>query len=501
MLKSGLLPRFAVLALLLTLLPGPARAQDATDVISLAASGLHNPRGMAWNDEGELFVAVAGAGGSTAMGDATPEPVMAGGTSGVMMISDGCPVQAAHGLPSTRGMSGHEQGPGAVAFLDGTMYILQDSAGPPSFIEDGFPNGVYAATEDGGVRLVADISTWVNENPVANVPYDKTDLGEPFAMLAGKGELWVLESNSGQVLTVTPDGQITRVADLSKIHPVPTGFALAPDGGVYVSFLTPAPYTDGSSRVVKVTASGDVSEVWTGLTMVTGLAVDARGTLYAVEMSTGNTDAPPFTNPNSGRVVRQTGPSALEEVVTGIDYPIAAAIGPDGGLYISFPAFGGDDVIGGIARVDIASITAPVEIPADLLSQSRCSGAATPAASTPMATMGADAAEATATQIATAEATGAATPALSGKTLTGAVAVDIKEFAFNPADITVKVGTVVTWTNSDPVAHTATDPNGAFNSGNLNQGQSFSFTFDTPGTYSYICSYHPFMKGTITVEE
>jgi plastocyanin len=65
------------------------------------------------------------------------------------------------------------------------------------------------------------------------------------------------------------------------------------------------------------------------------------------------------------------------------------------------------------------------------------------------------------------------------------------------------VGTVVTWTNSDVVAHTATatNPQGAFNSGNLNTGQSYSFTFDTAGTYDYFCSYHPFMKGTIIVEE
>ena len=493
-----------LVAIVTAMAPLLSFAQDNQDAISLAASGLNNPRGFTWNAEGELFVATAGAGGTDQMTSDTQEPVMAGGTSGVMVISDGCPVQVAHGLPSTRGMSGHEQGPAAVAFLDGVLYVLQDSAGPPEFIRDGFPNGVYAVEKDGGVRLVADITTWVNENPVAHVPYDKTDLSETFAMLAGKGELWVLESNSGQVLTVTPDGKITRVADLSENHPVPTGFALAPDGGVYVGFLTPAPYADGSSRVVKVTASGEVSEVWTGLTMVTGLGVSPNGTLYAIEMSTGNTDEPPFTQPGSGRVVRQTGPASHEVVVTGIDYPIAAAFGPDGGFYAGFPAFGGDDVTGGIIRIDVASITEPVQVPAGILEESRCATAvmATPEAS-PHAMMEPADAAATATSVATsAPGSPVATPDLHEKTLTGAVAVEIKDFAFNPAEIRITAGTVVTWTNSDVVAHTATatDPRGAFDSGNLNPGQSFSFTFDTAGTYEYFCSYHPFMKGTIVVE-
>ena len=58
------------------------------------------------------------------------------------------------------------------------------------------------------------------------------------------------------------------------------------------------------------------------------------GTLYAAEMATGNTDQAPFVSPGTGRVVRQTGPDSLEEVVTGLDYPIAMAWGPDGAIYV-----------------------------------------------------------------------------------------------------------------------------------------------------------------------
>lgn len=78
--------------------------------------------------------------------------------------------------------------------------------------------------------------------------------------------------------------------------------------------------------------------------------------------------------------------------------------------------------------------------------------------------------------------------------------VQIRDFAFGPGTVTVAVGDTVTWTNSDSAPHTATAESGAFDSGNLDAGQSFSFTFTTPGTYVYRCDYHSEMQGTIVVE-
>ena len=71
--------------------------------------------------------------------------------------------------------------------------------------------------------------------------------------------------------------------------------------------------------------------------------------------------------------------------------------------------------------------------------------------------------------------------------------------------ITARVGDTINWTNRDPVVHTTTSgQDGVFdgtgwNSGLLNQGQSFSRTFTTAGTFSYTCVVHPSMNGTITV--
>jgi plastocyanin len=87
--------------------------------------------------------------------------------------------------------------------------------------------------------------------------------------------------------------------------------------------------------------------------------------------------------------------------------------------------------------------------------------------------------------------TGAAAPAMEA-------AVEIADFAFGPAEVTIAVGGTVTWTNTDNQAHTATS-SGNFDTGSIAAGTSASVTFDEPGTFTYICSFHPFMTATVTV--
>ena len=78
--------------------------------------------------------------------------------------------------------------------------------------------------------------------------------------------------------------------------------------------------------------------------------------------------------------------------------------------------------------------------------------------------------------------------------------VAIQNFAFNPATLTVKAGTKVTWINQDSTTHQVVSDTGVFNSGDLSSGQSFSFTFDKAGNYPYHCAVHPSMAGTIVVQ-
>ncbi len=72
-------------------------------------------------------------------------------------------------------------------------------------------------------------------------------------------------------------------------------------------------------------------------------------------------------------------------------------------------------------------------------------------------------------------------------------------WSFNPASISISRGTTVIWTNQTQAEHTVTANNGAFNFDPVVPGQRVSFTFNTAGTYSYYCTFHPYMTGTIAV--
>jgi len=77
--------------------------------------------------------------------------------------------------------------------------------------------------------------------------------------------------------------------------------------------------------------------------------------------------------------------------------------------------------------------------------------------------------------------------------------VIIQGNSFNPGTLTVKVGTTVTWTNNDSYAHTVTADDSTFDSGNLDSGKSFTYTFSKVGTYSYHCTIHPYMTAKVVV--
>ncbi len=78
--------------------------------------------------------------------------------------------------------------------------------------------------------------------------------------------------------------------------------------------------------------------------------------------------------------------------------------------------------------------------------------------------------------------------------------VVIKDFMFQPATLTVKAGTTVTWANKDQEPHTVFSDTGLFRSGALDTGDAFQFKFDKPGTYHFLCTIHPQMVGTVVVE-
>ena len=77
--------------------------------------------------------------------------------------------------------------------------------------------------------------------------------------------------------------------------------------------------------------------------------------------------------------------------------------------------------------------------------------------------------------------------------------IKIDNFTYGPADLTVPVGTTVMWANRDDIPHTVVSTDKVFKSKVLDTDEKFSYTFSTPGTFSYFCSIHPKMTGKVVV--
>src|SRR5258708_5044994 len=97
------------------------------------------------------------------------------------------------------------------------------------------------------------------------------------------------------------------------------------------------------------------------------------------------------------------------------------------------------------------------------------------------------------------------TPPTSGGTASSvsipAGAESLGNRAYSPDSLIVAVGSTVTWTNTDRIAHTSTSDGHAFHSGTVQPGGHYSFTFQSAGTFTYHCSIHPGMVGAVTVVE
>lgn len=337
-----------------------ALAQAEDSAITTVASGLTNPRGFDWSPDGTLYLAQAGWGGDNEVRLVEGFSVDNGLTSSVSTVVDGCASPVAVGLPSTRWVeAGWIWGAMDVAFLDGIPYVLISGAGP-SWFSPSSHSGVYRINDDGTMTLIGDVSSWLPDNPPAEIPFDYSPDGSLFDLEAAGDALLLTEAVGGQLLRVTLDGQITSVADLSGGHLVPTGIAVDEAGNAYIGHETSAPYTEGGAPVLMVTPDGDVSEQWTGLTVTTDVALGPDGALYAVEMATGFSGETAGMPADSGRILRQTGPDSYEEIVTGLPYPVNLGFDADGNLLIDGPAFGPEAGVGQGFIVSVDPSQAPI---------------------------------------------------------------------------------------------------------------------------------------------
>ncbi len=362
---SNLLP--ITLALVLASLACVVMAQGGglSANATVYATGLDNPRGLAFGPDGMLYVAEGGTGGDTATTDAQCEqvlppvgPYLGGGSSRISKIdADGNRTTVVDGLPSsqTAADSGSfVSGVGAVAFLGDTLYAVLAGAGCSHGVTD-VPNEVIEVHADGSWAPVADMSTFYQANPVQTPnPGDFEPDGTPYAMVGVDGKLVVVEPNHGSLEEVAPDGTIRRIVDVSasRGHAVPSSITYH-DGTFYVGTLGVIPFIDGSAAVYAITPDGVLSDYAPGVTTALGVAFDDAGSLYVLESTTGGTGDPPFFIPGSGKVVKVGMDGALEEIASGLTFPTAMVMGSDGDLYVSNCGYGCKVGEGQIVRVTL----------------------------------------------------------------------------------------------------------------------------------------------------
>lgn len=309
--------------------------------VSVVASGLNSPRGLAFDADGALWVAEAG----VPVGDGPSiiirgEPVIYTETGSITRVSGGRQARIFNGvatmyIESTGQMEG---GPSAIAFApSGAAQVVIGYPGvdPALRVTHLAPGGYQLgrmATLGGAVDVAA--------HEAANNPDGALIESNPWN-LTWSGDGWyVTDAAANALLHIDSDGSITTIAvfpprNLGGPFPtqaVPTGIAIGPDDAVYVSEMTGFPFVPGSSRVMRVDAGGGTSVFADGFTMALAIDFDDAGNLYVLEH-----DDNGLLQPGSQGNLWRVEPDGTRELVfsDGLVGPTGLAIGPEGAAYIA----------------------------------------------------------------------------------------------------------------------------------------------------------------------
>lgn len=320
-------PLFVVSALLSLSMAVPAFAQDEMppmempplpEGVELVASGLNGPRGITVDAEGSIFIAEVGAGGDEMID--TPEGEMPFGmTSGVRVLwaDDGTLEMGLSYLPSAGGTAG------ASGVAVGEYGWVAVNGGAP---EIPFTAALLKVDlETARILEYVDLFSYEAAN---NPDGNEIDSNPVSVDVAADGTVYVTDSGANTVYKYTEaDG--LQVFHVWPENPVPTDVALADDGTVYVSFLSPGEMAPGTARVEQLSVEGEVIATFEGLTALTGITI-ANGEIYAVSLTVGMG----AEGPGPGQVVHVTA-DGNEVVADGLMLPYGIATDNDGNLLVT----------------------------------------------------------------------------------------------------------------------------------------------------------------------
>jgi sugar lactone lactonase YvrE len=282
------------------------------------ATGLNQPRGMAFGASGDLFVAEAGA-------------KAIGPNSGrVLRISPrGEQSVVAANLPFTP-LPGHgDVGAADVAILGSALYVLTGEG------HAALARSVLRVLPDRSVQPIASLLNFAAAGLSPDLIGSGLVAANPYALAAAPdgSALYVADGASGRVLRVGLDGQISIFAELPHMPPL-TGLVFGLDGRLYFADFSPLPHTPGSGAIWAADSAGKLTPAVAGLTMPIDVGFDGEGTLYVLELSDGRHPSQPYAA-GLGRVLRIERDGARTIVLDRLNYPTAMAFSRAGDLYIA----------------------------------------------------------------------------------------------------------------------------------------------------------------------
>ena len=349
------------LAILSYGLYGPVHSEAAVrplgegPIVTIIASGLHNPRGLNFAPGGDLYVAEAGTDGTAttdcgAMGDGSTKCYSRTGSIARISRATGQTSRVITGLPSLIAPNGN--GAGATGAHDisfqgkGNGYVTIGLGGDPTKRDDYFgengdnldrlcrfiPSGKFGCSEDFG-------DYEAENNPDGFVPDSNA-----YGLLALPGRVIVADAGGNDLIQVAANGEMSTLAVFPPVprptpgppfvQAVPTSVALGPDGNFYVGQLTGGPFTVGLANVYRVPSTGGTPEVaFSGFTNIIDLAFGTDGSLYVLEIV--RNAIPNFGQ--GGRLVRIAPDGTRTDIISGppLIAPGGVAVGRDGALYVT----------------------------------------------------------------------------------------------------------------------------------------------------------------------